>query len=185
MRIFGVIASLLFLSACTSPVIRPPIELHPITKVSASTVGHSQPVLVSVTDTRNQDSYSTANIAAPQNISQIMSDEISSGLKKQGFNPVTTATNQQSQIEIKLITLDYRALSGYVSTNSQSNISAEVTATNISGQVYKKTYNASVTNDSYARISFQTPSAQVNQALDKLLNNILNDSSLIQFLAKS
>jgi uncharacterized lipoprotein YajG len=71
-----------------------------------------------------------------------------------------------------------------MSSNTETFVSAEVTATKSNGATYTKTYNASAYNDSYMSLSAQTPSAQVNQAFDKLLNNILNDSPLIQFLAK-
>jgi len=189
MRIFGVMFLSLLLSACSTPTARPPVALYPITDVASSSVGNQQAVTVSVVDARNLNSYSTANVSNSQNISTIMATQISDGLKKQGFNATTTSLSTDSsskpkQINIKLLTMDYRALSGYVSSNTETFVSAEVSATNAAGSTYTKTYNANAYNDSYVNVSAQTPSAQVNQAFDKLLNNILNDSSLIQFLAK-
>lgn len=184
MRIFGVCFFLLLLSACSTPTVRPPVSLYPSTHVAASSIGNQQPVFVTVSDARNLQSYSTANISGSESVSQIMADQITKGLKTQGFMPVNAATNQQDQLSVKILTMDYRALSGYMSSNTETFVSAEVTATKASGATFTKTYNASAYNDSYMSISAQTPSAQVNQAFDKLLNNILNDSSLIQFLVK-
>lgn len=183
MRILG-IGFCLLLSACSTPMVRPPVELYPATKVVSSSVGNQQPVFVTVADARNQNSYSNANINSSQSITKIMTQEISQGLQKQGFNPVNVSSGKQNELDIKLVTLDYRALSGYVSSNTQTFVSAEVTAKNAAGSTFTKTYNATAYNDSYVNVSSQTPSSQVNQAFDKLLNNILNDSSLIQFLVK-
>jgi uncharacterized lipoprotein YajG len=184
MRIFGVIFLSVLVSACSTPTVRPPVALFPITNVASSSVGNQKPVIVNVVDARNQSSYSTANISASQNVSTLMAEQINLGLKKQGFNTQQNNQDKPAQLNIKLITMDYRALSGYMSSNTETFVSAEVSATNSSGSTMTKTYNATAYNDSYVNLSAQTPSAQVTQAFDKLLNNILNDASLTQFLVK-
>ncbi len=186
MRIFGaVILSSLLLSACSTPTAKPLVQLYPSSDVQSSTIGNQQLVYVSATDARDLSSYSTANINPSQNVSQILTREVSKGLKQQGFKPVTASAGQEEQLQIKLVSLDYRALSGMTSNHTETAVKAEVTATKPSGTTYKKTYTASATNESVLGFSSQTPSSQVNQAVDKLLNNILNDSSLTQFLVKN
>ncbi|MDX2164228.1 MAG: YajG family lipoprotein [Gammaproteobacteria bacterium] len=185
MRIFGAVALSLLLSACSTPTAKPLVQLYPNANVESSSIGNQQLVYVSATDARDLSSYSTANINPAQNVPKILTREISQGLKNQGFKTVTTPAGKEDQISIKLVTLDYRALSGMASNQTETSAKAEVTATKPSGTVYKKVYTASATNQSVLGISSQTPSSQVNQALDKLLNNILNDSSLTQFLVKN
>lgn len=185
MRIFAVIAFSLLLSACSTPTPKPLVELYPTTDVQSSNIGQQQVVYVSATDARNLSSYSTANITPSQNVAEVLTHEISHGLQKQGFKTtLTSETNQADQLSITLTTLDYRALAGMASHHTETLVKADVKAIKSSGATYKKTYTADVNNQSVLGFSSQTPSSQVNQALDKLLNNILNDSSLMQFLVK-
>ena len=179
----------LLLTACTAPVARPLIELYPDTSFNALPhAHHSIPVLITVQDSRNANNYSNANIDPSQNVGQLLKLAIQSGLQKQGFNIIQNNQDEginDNKLNINLTKLDYKSLSGYWSSNTETLISADVTVKNSAGVMYKKTYNASAYNDDYLTLSSPSPSKQVNEAFNKLMDHILHDTALLQFMTVS
>lgn len=166
------------LTACTAPA-TPTISLNPSVTVNSVNIGQGKEVALQVVDGRPTQSYGAAKFDPNQNIQEIFTREINRGLNKDGF---VVSPSSNTQLTVKLLAIDYRQLTGIASMNTETFVSAEVTA-KTTGGTYHKTYNASAYNDNYLSASKQDPSAQVNLAVSKLLNNILNDGMLMQFLA--
>lgn len=170
------------LFACASQPV-PVIELQPQTDIKSSKIGKGKTVVLQVIDARPKDSFSNAKIDPQQNVTQIFNNEITKGLSAYGFSPVAVSNAKaQNQMTVQILAIDYRTLSGMVSTNTETFVSAQVMAKTPTG-IYNKTYNASAYSDNYLSHAKQTPDEQVNTAVNKLLNNILNDKALMGFLA--
>ena len=173
------------LDACSTPA-RPVIELSPSIQIQPSSIGGGKFLALQVTDAR-ENTPGKANIDSQQDVAQIFTAQIKKALTAKNFvinNKADISANDSSTLlNIQILAIDYRSLSGYVSTNSQTFISAQVSASSPHGKT-AKIYNASEYNDNYITAIKQTPSEQMNAAVNKLLNNILNDHLLIQFLAE-
>jgi len=180
MSLLGLAAAfaLFALTACTAPA-TPTISLNPSVTVNSVNIGQGKPVALQVIDGRPTQGYGAAKFDPNQNIQEIFTREINKGLSRDGF---VVDPSSPAQLTVKLLAIDYRQLTGIASMNTETFVSADVIAKTPAG-TYHKTYNASAYNDNYLRAAKQDPSTQVNLAVSKLLNNILNDGMLMQFLA--
>jgi uncharacterized lipoprotein YajG len=186
MKKFGLISLMvLSLAACATPQLQSQIVLKPQVEVESMPLGQGKTVAVTVLDKRDQNSESNAKIDSSQNISQIVSVEINKGLKKYGFNPVpiTSQIKTSNQLTVEIQSIDYRSMKSLVASNAEVFVAAKVTATSALGS-YSKVYNASSYSDTYLKKAKQDSTEEVNAVFNQLLNNILNDAMLIQFLGK-
>lgn len=178
------LASSLGLFACSAPV-RPVITLHQLDNklVEKNQPIHYASVSVQVTDNRDHND-AEAVINPQQSVTGFFQLAIQNGLKKRGFIVLSNTTvpeKTDNQIDLAILKINYQALSGYVSSNMVTFVTVKLTAKNHSG-VYTNVYNASSYGDYYLTSIQQTPSEQTSQAVNKLLNNIINDAKLIDFL---
>lgn len=173
------IGLLYLLSACSTPA-RPFIELQPQFKTTPDSRTAGKSIRLMVIDARQPANPAKANIDPAQNVRLIFHDQLAQGFISKGFD-LSNSSPSANQLSFKLLSLDYRSLSGYFSSNIQTFVSAQVTVQNTKGS-FTKTYNASVYNDNYLSPITQTASEHANIAVNKLLDNILNDPRLLQFL---
>jgi uncharacterized lipoprotein YajG len=159
---------------------QPVVELNPQPTIKATSIGHGKDVVVQVIDARAKG-FGNAVIDPAQNVTQVFTEQVNKALRSNGFKPATVAKNN-NQVVVRILNLDYAVAKGYFGSNSETTVSASVDAKNASG-TYSKTYMASAYSDSYLEANKQTPSDQVNTAVNQLMNNIFNDGELLQFLA--
>jgi uncharacterized lipoprotein YajG len=159
---------------------QPVVELNPHPTFKATSQGHDKDVVVQVIDARAKG-FGNAVIDPAQNVTQVFTDQVNKALIYYGFKP-NTANKGHTQLVVRILNLDYAVAKGYFGSNSETTVSASVDAKNASG-TYSKTYMASAYSDSYLAANKQTPSDQVNTAVNQLLSNIFNDGELLQFLA--
>lgn len=160
------------------------VELNLQPSFNASTIGNNKPVLLQVIDARsaNSNQYATAKIDPQQNVTQLITEQVSKGLVTNQFVIGNVNTAQANQLTVKIIQVDHGMASGLFGSNTETDVAATINATSSTGS-YNKTYYAHSYSDNYLS-GAADPSAQVNAALNQLLNNIFNDQALLQFLAK-
>lgn len=181
-RYFAIMLAVILLGGCAQTTNI--VSLQPSPSIQSSNIGSGKTVTVSVLDERSQSldaQYAAAKIDPSQNVSQIFTDQINQGLAAKGFN--TTATMAANQLTAKIVSINYSAASSYLGQNSQTVVALQVIATNKNG-TYSKTYRASSYSDAYLTATRSDAYEQVNNALNKVLTNLLSDQGLLQFLAQ-
>jgi len=158
---------------------QPVVELNPQPTLNATAIGNHKAVDVQVIDAR-ATGYGSANIDPQQNVQQIFSDQVNKALTAYGFNPVKT-DQAPNQLIVRIESINYSVAKGYFGSNTETTVSASIQAKNDKG-TYSNTYLATAYGDNYLRPGKQTPSEQVNTAVNQVLTNMLNDQSMMQFL---
>lgn len=178
----GIILSFL-LSACASNPSN--VFLDPQPNIQPSDIGGGKRVMIQVEDARPQGveaEYAAAKIDPSQSVDQVMMVQMVRGLTAHGFVPMASTAATNNVLTVQILLIDYGTLSGVAATSTRSEVSAVVTITNSAG-TFHKTYHASSYSDNYLQFTHVNASQQVNMAVSNLLENMLNDPSLLHFLA--
>lgn len=184
-RAFGALFFALSLSACsTSPST---VYLDPQATLPNSDVGNGKTVAVSVIDARMQNpqaQYAAAQIDPGQDVASVFKTNIKNGLRLNGFETVGANSPAESQMMVKVLSINYGKIVGLTGSSARTQISLEVDANNRSG-TFTKNYKASSYSDNYLMVSSPNGSQQVNHAVSAVLNNMFDDPALLGFLARA
>ncbi len=178
----GVIFCVLLNACASNPSF---VFLDPQPNIQVADIASGKRVVIQVEDARPQGmeaEYAAAKIDPSQTVNQVFMAQMIRGLTAQGFVPVASTAATNTILKVKVLLINYGTLSGVAATSTRSEVAAAVTVTNSAG-TFHKTYRASSYSDNYLQFTHVDASQQVNMAVTNLLENMLNDQSLLRFLA--
>ncbi|MCP4474463.1 MAG: hypothetical protein GY821_07845 [Gammaproteobacteria bacterium] len=184
------LVSLLSLAGCAfSPE---QVKLQPQVNVQKQNIGEGKQVAVRVIDARPHTDLGgrvsglgpTAKISLANDLDKVVKDEVDSGLKNLGFQPVPYSAQAQRRLTVHITNLDYRSRAGFWTANISINSTLEASAVN-GDSSYDHVYRG----DSEHRVMV-TPTSNsdfqnVNRALSASLDKMLNDQNLMIFLKRN
>lgn len=180
-----------FLSACA--FVPEKVQLQPEVGLGPTeNIGKGQQVALEVLDMRpdatlggRPSAYGpAADISLANNIVSVVENTISQGLAQYNFVPVSVGTNTSKQLTIRILDLDYQQRANIMTGTSLVNSTIEATASN-NGKVYDNVYHNQQTDDSFFTPTSGADSKEINAALSNTLDQILQDNTLMNFLANS
>ncbi len=175
----------LLLAGCSS-AINNTVDLRPQATVNANAIGNGKTVALQVIDERPQTleaQYKAAKIDSSQNVTELVTNQVTHALTQYGFTPISDVGSSNDQLTVKILKINYLFAKSYVAANAETDVAVKVEAKNKTG-TYTRVYRANSYSNQYLSVDSVDPSEQVNEAFNKVLNNLLNDQTLMQFLAK-
>ena len=167
------------------------ITLRPVSRVEASSIGQGQRVAVTVVDERPsrllgiRGHLRSAEIRAVQDVPQVVGDAIRRGLQNQGFEPVPHTDAEPVTLEVQIKTFNYDATGGggFFTGGIYTNAVFKVVAHNGDSD-FDQVYRSEITDEAFITPTEAEDSAQINQTLSDVLDRVLSDQQLLNFLAE-
>lgn len=167
------------------------VQLNPNIHYAKTNIGHGNPVAVRVVDARTSTTvggraseYGPAGkITIKNNINNVVRKAVYKGLRSNGFKPVDSSNDTARSLTVRISGLQYNQRTGF--WVGHIDISA---ALGVSARNHQKTFEQVYRNSSTQGVMF-TPTSDsdhdnINQALSIVLNKLVNDVTLMHFLAK-
>lgn len=188
MKYITVICSILFLSGCAfSPQ---KANLNPTPSVGSSEVGAGVTVAVKVTDERATKSLgrrgtaygAAAEITSAQDVAVVVQGSIVDALRKKGFASSDYNASSPTRLVIEIRFLDYSTSQGFWTGGVQVQAALKATAHN-AGKTFDKMYRSEKEERVVVVPTAATNEAWINERLTDVLNQLVNDTELLNFLA--
>tara|TARA_R110000868_G_scaffold8205_3_gene42567 strand:- start:155195 stop:155773 length:579 start_codon:yes stop_codon:yes gene_type:complete len=178
-----------FISACTTTT--QPVQLKPTLKATKQqNIGQGKEVAVTIDDARKFKSIGKSitntrtNPTVPVNISGDVADTlqkvVDQGLSQYGFK---SSEKGATKLKVDLSTFSYKATEGTFKTSVIINTVINVTATN-GNKTYHSSYEANRSFSGVFTPSNKDNAKNINLAFSDVINKMMDDKSLMNFLAK-
>lgn len=164
-------------------------NISPTVKTMTSSSGRGINIGVRVIDERPSKSLghrgsafgAAAEIRSTQEITLIIQREVSSALRNKGFTVVEYSETANPKLSVEVQLLDYTTSVGVFTGGVQIRGALKAFATNGS-RTFEKIYRSEKKETVVVVPTAETNERWINEALSDVLNQLLNDSSLITLL---
>ncbi len=167
------------------------VMLEPTLNIAETNIGNGAKVSFDVVDERDDilighrgSAYGkAAKISNNQDITQVFSDAITEGLKRNGFLPVEGSDNSTRQLKVQIRLIRYETSMGFWTGGVHTKATIKAIASN-NGKTYAKLYRV----ENEKRFLFVPESKEnnrlINDIVSEVINELFNDEKLMSFLAE-
>jgi len=186
-RFWGYV-SVVLLSSCA--LVPQQANIAPKVNVATSSEGKNATISIKVVDERPTKSLGrrgsaygpAAEITSANDISTVVMQQVSNGLRQKGFNVIDHQEGKAAALTVEIRFLEYSTSTGLVTGGV--NVDAALKAIAVRGtQSYEQMYRTESKNDVLVVPTAETNEEWINAALGDVLNQLLSDSALIKILA--
>jgi uncharacterized lipoprotein YajG len=169
------------------------IHLNPeITPIQSKNIGNREKIAIQVIDVRSNSSLGgrpsgygpAANISLADDIQAVIKNTISQGLSNYNFIPVSSNSPARKKLTLRITALNYNQRTGFFTGSSVVDSAIEVTALN-NQRSFDNVYRYQKNRDVMFTPTTMADSKEINSVLSNILNQILHDPALLDFLAHS
>lgn len=179
---------MLLLSACG--FMSESVDLKPQVYVQPIISGYGKKIALRVIDARADTSLggrSTgygpgAKISLTNDLTTTIRLELIKGLSKNHLDVIPYAENAVTQLEVRILALQYRQRTGFFTSTVVITSALEVLANN-NGHTYRNIYRTEDEHSIIVTPTANTDNKNINANLSNSLNKLLNDQRLVKFLA--
>ena len=156
-----------------------------------SSFGGNKSVVVEVKDERaNKDLLGNKRlgneliaIKSEQNLAETIKDKVAKDLEQNGFLVSSNSNLENKTLEVKILTLNYKAYREFFIGTSKIDILLKITAKNQdASKSYSTTQNFSLSKNHFIMPLITTDEKTINFALQESLNGIFDNQKLLDFL---
>lgn len=167
------------------------VMLEPTLKLSETNIGKGAQVSLDVVDERDDTSIGhrgtvygkAAKISSNQDITQVFSDAITKGLKRNGFFPVNSSDNSARQLKVQIRLIRYETSTGFWTGGVHTKAAIKVIASN-NNKTYENLYRV----ENEKRVLFVPDGKEnnrlINDIVSEVINELFNDQKLMSFLTE-
>ncbi len=167
------------------------VMLGPTLNIAETNIGNGAKVSFDVVDERDDilighrgSAYGkAAKISNNQDITQVFSDAITEGLKRNGFLPVEGSDNSTRQLKVQIRLIRYETSTGFWTGGVHTKATIKAIASN-NGKTYANLYRV----ENEKRFLFVPDSKEnnrlINDIVSEVINELFNDQKLMSFLAE-
>ncbi len=185
----GAISLLLFMTIAGCALVDEEVMLRPVSDVPPSSIGQGQRVALNVVDERSSTLIGergpdgTADIRSVQDARRVVDDVLNQGLQNQGFVPVQPTAVEPVTLKVELRELRYDVADRLPLPEPRVNAVLKVVAQN-GDRSFEQLYRAQTATESFLPPTAAEDSQLINRALSDVIDRILTDRQLLEFLAE-
>ncbi len=180
---------MLMLSACA--FVSESVPLKPQVNVQPTLSGDGKIIALNIIDARPDSALGgrvtaygpAAKISLENDLISVVRLEVTKGLAKNGFKVVPYTDNATRKLVVRIIALQYQQRTGFWAGTVIVTSTLEGSANN-KGQTYENTYRTEDEHTVVFTPSADTDIKNINSGLASSLSKLLNDQSLMHFLAR-
>jgi uncharacterized lipoprotein len=164
------------------------VVITPEVTVPEGNIGNGRGVQVNVVDERPKQTLGTrgvkgvgAELSIQGDLTTLVRDAITHGMRRQGFDPVTTASGRELRVEIR--SLDYEVLQGFWAGTLRVDATLKGICVRDGQRPYEKLHRGEYKESVQLVKDAETNNRIISQTVSQAVNSLLADAELARCLA--